>query len=156
MPLWTAVLIVVLFVGISIYGSVKVAQNSAVSGDMQITNFEECAAAGNAIMESYPEQCRTSDGRTFVRQIEQQPMPPSYEEPETPIVEQPGKPVSLGGCYVGGCSGQLCSDQKDMASTCEYTEAYACYKTATCERQPSGECGWTPSASLVACLGNAN
>ncbi len=32
----------------------------------KITNFEECVAAGFAVMESYPRQCRTSDGRLFV------------------------------------------------------------------------------------------
>lgn len=31
-----------------------------------VTSFEECAAAGYPIMESYPEQCRTPDGQTFV------------------------------------------------------------------------------------------
>jgi hypothetical protein len=35
-----------------------------------ITNFEECAAAGNPIMESYPRQCR-ADGKTFVEVIEE-------------------------------------------------------------------------------------
>lgn len=35
----------------------------------QINSFEECAAAGYPIMESYPEQCRTPDGRTFTRKI---------------------------------------------------------------------------------------
>lgn len=34
-----------------------------------ITSFEECAAAGYPIMESFPEQCRTPDGKTFVRII---------------------------------------------------------------------------------------
>lgn len=34
-----------------------------------IQSFEDCVAAGNAIMESYPEQCRTEDGRTFTRDI---------------------------------------------------------------------------------------
>ncbi len=29
-----------------------------------ITSFEECAAAGNPIMESYPEQC-VAGGKTF-------------------------------------------------------------------------------------------
>ncbi len=56
-------------------------------------------------------------------------------------------------CYVGGCSGQICSDQEDVASTCEYHESYACYQSATCERQLSGECGWTPTPELSACLG---
>lgn len=39
---------------------------SAFSG---IRTFEECAAAGYPIAESYPEQCRTPDGRLFVRNI---------------------------------------------------------------------------------------
>jgi len=34
-----------------------------------IANFEECTTAGYPIMESYPEQCRTPDGRMFVRII---------------------------------------------------------------------------------------
>ncbi len=32
-----------------------------------IDSFEDCAAAGYPIMESYPEQCRTPDGRNFTR-----------------------------------------------------------------------------------------
>ncbi len=40
-------------------------------GDVvEINSFEECAAAGYPIMESYPEQCRTPDGKNFVREIE--------------------------------------------------------------------------------------
>lgn len=61
----------------------------------------------------------------------------------------------LGKCYVGGCSAQLCTDRPDAVSTCEWTEAYACYKTAVCERQATGQCGWTQSASLTQCLANA-
>jgi hypothetical protein len=34
-----------------------------------ISNFTECAAAGYPIMETYPEQCRTPDGRNFVQEI---------------------------------------------------------------------------------------
>lgn len=36
----------------------------------QITSFEQCAAAGNPVMESYPRQCRTQDGKHFVEQID--------------------------------------------------------------------------------------
>lgn len=61
----------------------------------------------------------------------------------------------LGKCYVGGCSAQLCTDRPDAVSTCEWTEAYACYKTAVCERQTTGQCGWTQSSSLTQCLANA-
>ncbi len=32
-----------------------------------ITNYEECVDAGYPVLESYPEQCKTPDGKTFVR-----------------------------------------------------------------------------------------
>ncbi len=35
---------------------------------LEIANFDECVGAGFPVMESYPEQCRTADGRTFVNQ----------------------------------------------------------------------------------------
>lgn len=56
-------------------------------------------------------------------------------------------------CFVGGCSNQICSDQKNIISDCMYKAEYACYKTATCERQSTGECDWTETSALKACLG---
>jgi hypothetical protein len=58
-------------------------------------------------------------------------------------------------CFVGGCSGQICSDQEGVISTCEFRPEYACYADATCERQVDGECGWTPTPELEACLGQS-
>jgi hypothetical protein len=57
-------------------------------------------------------------------------------------------------CYVGGCSGQICSDQEGVISTCEWKPEYACYHSATCEVQADGNCGWTQTAELQACLAN--
>lgn len=57
-------------------------------------------------------------------------------------------------CYVGGCSSQICSDNPDAVSTCEYNETYACYKDAICERQASGKCGWTQTESFKMCIAN--
>lgn len=34
-----------------------------------VANFEECVEKGYAVMESYPRQCRTPDGETFVEDI---------------------------------------------------------------------------------------
>lgn len=34
-----------------------------------VTTFEECVAAGNPVMESYPRQCRSEDGELFVENI---------------------------------------------------------------------------------------
>lgn len=67
---------------------------------------------------------------------------------------QPNQPETpqQGTCYIGGCSGQLCGDEPDMMSTCEYKEEYSCYKDARCERQSSGACGWTETQELKICL----
>ncbi len=67
-------------------------------------------------------------------------------------------PKPTGGCVIGGCSSQLCVDEKEgpTMSTCEYRESYACYTTATCERQASGQCGWTKTPELTQCLMEKN
>lgn len=64
-----------------------------------------------------------------------------------------GKPTSgsLKPCMKTGCSGQVCSDQ-EVITTCEYKTEYECYKKATCERQANGDCGFTPTTELNACL----
>lgn len=35
----------------------------------RITDFDSCVAAGYRVLETYPEQCVTQDGRTFLRVI---------------------------------------------------------------------------------------
>lgn len=64
-------------------------------------------------------------------------------------------PSPLGKCFIGGCSGQLCTERSDVMSTCEYTAAYACYQSGVCERQSNGTCGWTETPELAACLANS-
>lgn len=70
---------------------------------------------------------------------------------KAPVVATP----PAGKCYVGGCSSQICTDEPNMASTCIYRAEFACYKTAKCERQSTGQCGWTPSTALTMCIQNA-
>lgn len=59
-PLWIAIAVVVILAGF-----VLVRRES----EPEVTSFDDCVAAGNAVMESYPQQCRTSDGETFVEDI---------------------------------------------------------------------------------------
>jgi hypothetical protein len=67
----------------------------------------------------------------------------------------PSQPPSAGACIKSGCSGIVCVEPgKEVVTTCEYKAEYACYKTASCERQPNGACGWTETAELTACLAN--
>lgn len=117
---------------------------------LSITTFEECASAGYPIMESYPEQCRTPDGRVFVNESQQ-------------IVEIPdqggttGLNLTANGCAVAGCSGQLCVSADEaggIVTTCEFKSEYACYREASCETQSNGKCGWTETDELKQCLAN--
>lgn len=213
-----------------------------------IASFEDCVAAGNPVMESWPRQCRTADGRLFVEELNTatstdsvpriaQPQPnmvvtsPLVVAGEAPgnwffeaslpvsIVDSAGRvlavvpaqaqgdwmttdyvpfetaltfavptstatgfvvvakdnpsglpeldrdiriPIRFGAatstaaaCRPTGCSGQVCSDQ-EVVTTCEFRPEYACYKEsfARCERQANGQCGWTQTPQLAACLQN--
>jgi len=44
-------------------------KNKTPSEVISVSTFEECAAAGYPIQESYPERCSTPDGKTFTRDI---------------------------------------------------------------------------------------
>lgn len=58
---------------------------------------------------------------------------------------------SMKPCFKTGCSSQVCSDHT-VVTTCEFRPEYACYQKAACERQADGNCGFTKSAELTACL----
>ncbi|NOJ32834.1 MAG: hypothetical protein DA329_11920 [Candidatus Nitrosocosmicus sp.] len=53
--------------------------------ESSIENFEDCAAAGNPVMESYPRQCRASDGRNFVEEIDIIETPNEVKEKRSPV-----------------------------------------------------------------------
>jgi eight-cysteine-cluster-containing protein len=74
----------------------------------------------------------------------------------TIIVTEGGAPEDTtdAACRKTGCSGEICSD-RDIASTCIYRPEYDCYKSATCERQADGRCGFTETPALTECLAAA-
>jgi eight-cysteine-cluster-containing protein len=64
-------------------------------------------------------------------------------------------PPQTGDCLKTGCSGTICAEPgNDVMTTCEYKAEYACYQTASCVRQADGNCGWTQTPELQACLAN--
>ena len=69
----------------------------------------------------------------------------------TQLYMRVGGGTALKPCIKTGCSGQICADETKM-STCEYRKEYECYKTATCERQADGNCGFTKTPPLTSCL----
>ena len=66
------------------------------------------------------------------------------------------KPLQSGGCVRAGCSKELCVDVTEtytgQPNTCEWSDEYTCYNSATCERQQNGRCGWTQTQELTQCL----
>lgn len=69
----------------------------------------------------------------------------------TQFFVQARKATSGRPCMKTGCSGQICADH-DVVTTCEFRSEYECYKKATCERQADGNCGFTKTPELLACL----
>ncbi len=63
--------------------------------------------------------------------------------------------IEVGKCHVGGCSGELCSEEEGKVSACTFRPEYVCYRSsgAICEPQQNGACGWTPTPQLLGCLG---
>jgi hypothetical protein len=55
------------------------------SGEGAIYSYEECVAAGNPVLESYPPQCTTKDGQTFTQDVGN-----AAELQDQIVVENPG------------------------------------------------------------------
>jgi hypothetical protein len=58
------------------------------------------------------------------------------------------------GCTTSGCSGQVCIEEGSppVITTCDARPEYACLAHSRCERQPDGQCGWTPTPEQQSCL----
>lgn len=67
--------------------------------------------------------------------------------------EETPKPA-VSECRKTGCNGSICA-QEDTLTTCDYRPEYACYQNARCEKQTDGQCGWTQTPELQACIDNA-
>lgn len=80
--------------------------------------------------------------------------PPSTDPQPAPGGDGSAAPAPTAECKKTGCSGTVCTDTEGMMTTCEFKAEYACYGSATCERQPDGACGWTQTPELTACLAN--
>ncbi|MCF7871913.1 hypothetical protein K9L97_02660 [Candidatus Woesearchaeota archaeon] len=68
----------------------------------KITTFEECINAGNPVMESYPRQCTTEKGQTFIEIIDKGPIPPE---------EQTQQPICINKCGDGKCAEIVCQGE---------------------------------------------
>lgn len=70
-------------------------EEGRIMDDDAITSFEDCAAAGYPIMESYPERCQTPDGVTFVREVPPVEETDDSSDPDTPVASPPSREPGL-------------------------------------------------------------
>lgn len=96
---FSPVLIVVVIGTISLLGLLgwfaynRENKNQDKTLSVQINNFDECVAAGNPVMESYPEQC-AANGKTFTKNIDTNTVP-ADETSGWLLYESPGREYSM-------------------------------------------------------------
>lgn len=150
----TATLAIALIV-LAVIAGLLFVLSSSLRG-VSASSFDECVRAGYPVAETFPQQCRTPDGRVFVNPAQVE-FATSTEPVTTPTSTPETTPIVAGGCATAGCSNELCVEESEAANivtTCVYRAEYACYRSARCERQQTGRCGWTQTAALRACLAN--
>jgi hypothetical protein len=82
------------------------------SPSTNITSFEECVDAGYPILESYPRQCRTPDGKNFISGtdfLEVNQNKTCKSDTECKLVD---KSLGFGCCFAGACAQINYSDNK--------------------------------------------
>ena len=62
--------LVLVLIGGAIWFLLTRTSEEPILPEEEITSFEECVVAGYSILESYPRQCKTPDGKTFTEEIQ--------------------------------------------------------------------------------------
>ena len=93
----------------------------------EVNSFEDCVAAGNPVMESYPRQCN-HNGQNFVEVIEE-PAPPA---PDLPVACTMDVKQCPDGSFVGrvapNCEFEACPAMELIECSPESKEAQLCTK----------------------------
>jgi len=69
----------------------------------------------------------------------------------TPQANTTGECNNDSDCFIGGCSGQICSNNPDVITTCEYRDYYACYQLTSCGCTDH-KCGWKSTSEFNSCM----
>jgi eight-cysteine-cluster-containing protein len=57
-------------------------------------------------------------------------------------------------CFKGGCSGQVCSTNQHLITTCEWISYYACFNMTSCGCV-DGKCQWESNQNFDSCMAQA-
>ena len=80
------IILIIVLVGLGFFFASSVREVTIV------TNFEECVAEGNSVMESYPRQCKSKAGDTFTEEI-----PPLISKEDASKIAKSNKDCSMTG-----------------------------------------------------------
>ena len=69
--------------------------------------------------------------------------PANNDQPEEEPAEE---------CFIGGCSGELCTDNPEVISTCELLPGMECFGEEMNCQLVEGECSWVLSQEAARCL----
>ncbi len=98
------IIIIILVAAIAILGTYIFMQNRSEnispnrSKNIEVNSFEECVAAGNVVMESYPRQC-VHNGKSFTEKVDNPPVPPIESGEGGKLI---GGDRDENGCLIGG------------------------------------------------------
>ena len=96
----------------------------------------------------YNNETQSFDNLEIGMQVEVFTSNPEQESADSVIIENhPEKK-----CYIGGCSGEICSDQTDIVSTCEILPGMECLKKGTSCKPINNECTWVLSQNAAQCF----
>ncbi len=138
-----------------IMGKIEVKSEADVVIDKVPFKKEALTKVLNKLIEPLPAEEKKIHQQKLQELKEEKPkpilIPPNKREPIS-IIDKDKKPFVAEGCYIGGCAGEICSDEPGVMSPCLWKPEFACYKLARCERQADGKCGWTMTPELKRCL----
>ncbi len=107
----------------------------------QILTFEQCAAAGYPIIESYPRECRTPDGKTFVSQKDLFDIGRNLscaQDADCVLVDEE---LGFGCCWAGACEAVNYSNPQWIAvNKAWYGQGKAAYCPAVQDCGPGPAC----------------
>ena len=126
------ILVVIVVGGLTWFLLTRTPEESTLPEE-EITSFEECIEAGYPPLESYPRQCQTPDGRTFIEEI-------SYETTEERACIDSGGTINRGMCcltvgdfpnlcLIGACG---CSPENSHEVKTCYCGEGRCFDGNTC------------------------
>jgi len=106
-----------------------------------ISNFEDCAAAGYPVMESYPRQCKVPDGETFIEDItvgtgDFEPDISCQANEDCILIN---KDLEYGCCWLGACQAVDYSQDKWIAANRAWFiegQTTSCPSTQECGPSP--------------------